>query len=565
MDIEDHIPQEREVPFQETVNDCIMFGDFDGASELLTDTMIEFFAYYRDEPMLYRMLNIANHVVVDNDVENVQFNVRQRRMILSPAIACAIESGHDLAYLMLVERARLVANRTAHTCIPSGWDLTKPKYAMVFELARQCWSNALARCYCASTLPERLFSGTLTFDTLLMHGLVPDQFANALRENKMPNIADIYMKLYTMSGQEQYHAALNRMPRLAGTVRLEDVINAFWQDLQQAANEAEAAAEAFEEALRKYLEEQANMDEEDRDNGKSKPIPATLVENNDGDDEKPKTAQVAMKDACASAGHGSDLRPVAVADIDADSELDAYIAEVIIASRIGNAYRFNPSAVTTVPSVQKVRGVFQPLAHTALMQVDHEEDAFRYGSIFTPQRPSSRDLAMRLQGHTPMLWETSMNPSHDTRSTSDYAIYIDVSGSQYHWLPYCRAIARTLGVFVNPDHVYVFSEEVAKLDLDVPFVMSSGGTDIGDAINHAKTHGIANVILVTDLQCGSRPTFEGIDHVICVLTDRAEAPKDLDATIFREITSATKLDIFPLLISEMSVSNDDVGKGEQHF
>jgi hypothetical protein len=303
----------------------------------------------------------------------------------------------------------------------------------------------------------------------------------------------------------------------------------------------------------------------DDNNGGNQPVPHyELVKTDDGDDDKPENLQEKMEKAKKDCGKGGHMSVVAVTDIDADSEIDAYIAEVIVATGIDNSKRSYWGTGTTVPNVGAIREVFQPLAHSALMQVESEEDAFRYGSPIVPHRPACRDLAMRMQGHSPLVWETQMLPRHDTRNTSEYALYNYVSGSQFSWIPYVRALARQLGVFTHPDHVYVFSDDVADLDVNAPFVKSSGGTEIKSVFDHAKKHGLANIILVTDLQDYTKVgSSEGIDHVICIVTDTDSVP-DVSKTVLSTLSPNTKLDLFPIQLSSLTKRVRD-RSGNVHF
>ena len=577
MELEDHIPQEREVTLHEQVNDMTMFGDLAAASLLLTDTLIDFFDYYRDEPILYRMLNTANHIVVSaRAFAPASFNLRRRCLTLSVDMANALESGHDIACLFLVERSRLIVNRQAHTFLPSGMDLKNHKHKLVFDLARACWSNALARCYCASTLPERIYAQRMDFKSMLMHGLAPDQFVSVLHQCDMRSVGAAYMALYQMAGQEQYHAALNRMAICIGTRDFAFVLDRFWQDMEKIANENNDQQKqqseddgGVEDDSKGDADDEEEEDSKDNGNGdeSKQAAPFEIVVNEDGEDDKPEQAQLQMQEAKES-NHRSrnGLHVVTVPDIDADSELDSYIAEVIQVTQLSQSRgMFSSAAELSVPSAQKAREIFQPLQHSVLMQLDNEEDAHRYGSIYVPHRPSSRDLAMRMQGHTPLLWETQMVPRHDARVTTDYAIYADVSVSQFHWLPYIRSVIRSLGAFVNQEHCYVFSTSVAPLDINAPFVNSSYGTEINSVVEHAQANKLANIIIITDLDDSilCRNT-DGIDHIIVIVTDHTEAP-EIKHTVFKNMSATTKLDMFPIHISQLSKGDDDILDKHPHL
>ena len=579
MELEDHIPQEHEASLAERINDMLMLGDFDAAGLLLTDTLIDFFDFYRSEPILYKMLNIANSVIVVESGSAARFNIQRRTMTLPRKIAALVESGHDLACLLLIERSRLIVNKQAHTFLPQGMNLKVPEHKVAFNLARACWSNAVARCYCASILPERLYGMRNDFMSMLMHGAIPDQFVDILHECKMPNVGCTYMALYQMSGQEQYHAAMNRMPMCSGTISFEFVLNNFWKDLEalanEYANERERASEKASAMVKQMLENGQLSDgdldalEKAAEEAIDEMLSYESVVNDDGSDDSTEQIQGQMEDA-GSGGYArhrfGKMTPRPIPDIDADSELDAYLAEIInmdySLQHRRNFYFDDPRL--QVPNVQSVRSVFQPLQHTVMLHLSDDEDAARYGSMCVPERPSARDLAMHLQGHTPMLWETRASPRQSGANAS-YASYTDVSGSQFQWLPFVRAMARTLGIFVDPDHRYVFSDSIAKYDENAAFVLTTGGTDIEEAVKDAQAKHLPNIILITDMEDSTDPIdTTGIDHIIIVLTDADEAI-DLSETMFSQATATTKFDIYPITLKQLTVHSDDLCSKHPHF
>lgn len=571
MNIEDHIPQDREVSLHEQLNDLILLNDLHEASSLLTDTLVDFFDFYRTEPILYKMLNIANSVIVSSSVHAAAFNVRCRTMTLPTNITSLIESGHDLACLLLIERSRLIVNKQAHTMLPEHMDLSRPEHKVVFCLARACWSSAVARCYCASTLPERLYGMRNDFMSMLMHGAVPDQFVDVLHECNMPNVGRVYMALYQMAGQEQYHAAMDRMPMCSGTITFQYVLQSFWKDFEGIANEYSKARENAQRDAEEAIKNQAQANnsedsvEQSLQDMVDDMLSYELVVNTDGSDDNTEHIQQQM----LSTGTGynrsfGELMPRPIVDIDADSDLDAYLAEVINCTGINTRNRYFMDTHIPIPDVQSVRNAFQPLQHTIMLQLSSDEDAFRYGSMFVPERPSSRDLSMHLQGHTPMLWETHITPPQTT-STATYACYTDVSGSQDQWLPFVRALSRTLSIFVDPDNRYVFSDKVAAYDEKAAFVLTTGGTNISRAIRDARKRNLKNIILVTDMEDSREPVdTSGIEHIIIVLTDQSE-PIDLKDTMFSEAIGITKFDVYPIMLDQLTIKDEDYKKGHAHF
>lgn len=568
MNIEDHIPQQdRDVPLQEQINDLLALGDLQGVGTLLTDTLIDFFDFYRSEPILYKMLNIANSILVSTSAGATTFNVRRRTMTVPMETASLIESGHDLACLLLIERSRLIVNKQAHTMLPEHLDMKKPEHKLVFDLARACWSSAIARCYCASILPEHLYGKRNDFMSMLMHGAVPDQFVDVLHECNMSNVGRVYMALYQMAGQEQYHAAMNRMPMCSGTITFQYVLESFWKDFEEITNEYnnehERARNEAKENIKKLVAS-GELSEQGIEDALEDMLKEMLsyetVINDDGSDDNTENIQKQMKAATKGHGWHSDrLIPKPIVDIDADSDLDAYLAEIINILGSGQRSRsffFDDSRIPT-PNVQSVRNVFQPLQHTVMLHLNDDEDAIRYGSMSVPERPSSRDLAMHLQGHTPMLWETRVAPQQ-TGATAAYACYTDVSGSQFQWLPFVRALSRTLGLFVDPDNRYVFSDAVADYDEKAAFVLTTGGTNISEAIADAQKKHLRNIILITDMEDSSDPVdTTGIDHIIIVLTDASDT-LDLSKTMFSEAADMTKFDIYPITLDQLTIRADAI-------
>lgn len=527
MDIDDHIPQDKEPEFSDTLHELIEAEDYDAASELLSQTMLDFFYDYVNEPEIFGLLKQANHIKVSaREGTTVWFDTKHRCMYIPHRVAHRIENAHDIACLMLVERARLIVNRTAHMYLPTGMDLTQHSHKAIFEMAIGCWSIALARCYCASILPERLYAPHSDMWHNLMHGLDPDGLITMIR-GKFPNIAKIYSALYKQGGQEQYHFMLNRVaPEAIDTLSFYTVLPYFWEDLKKSAPSNEQIEEMME---------------------------AILVKNpSDGEDEKPIEAQKAMKSANDESSYAD---AVPTADIDIEDPLDEYLADYVRMSFNANSLMDIAHGLTKrVPDLSKLRASFSGMNHTVMLEAQNNEDQSCYGSITPPEHVSMHDLAHYAQGYPPPLWETRMSPAESQKADVRYDIYFDISGSMTEWFPIVRSMITQLGVYVNPDHIYGFSTVVEKIDMSGSFLMTTGGTRIGCAIQHMRARHGTHAIVITDLEDFSTFSTEGIEHLIIVGTDTTWTTEtfDVSKTVFGGADVNTKIDFLGLKIKELT-------------
>lgn len=528
MNIEDHIPQgeDEHSVFVNSLHEAIEAEDLDTASSLLTANMLDFFADYKEDPILFGLLKLANHVRVEpREGNNVYFDTRRRCMHLPHRVAHHIDSMHDLACLLLIERARMIVNRSAHAYIPQGMDLTQVSHRSIFDIALQCWSIALSRCYCASTLPEKIYAPYSDIFHNLMHGLDVDGVSAALVAIGK-NISSIYRDLYNMGGQEQYHFMLNRVASSnTSTLAFSQVLPAFWEDLKR-----------FSPS-----------------NSELQQILDALFVQNQGDDEDDKVSHnvQAMRSCDKTARSAS---PVPVVDLDVETDLDSYIANFMRYSYAPDRRSFFGhdalhGSQVSVAAVSKIRSVFDNMSHSVMLEAERNEEEAYYGSPVVPQRPTTHDLCQYMQGYLPQMWET---PMHSSEAVADilYNIYMDISGSMFSWFPVVRAVISNLGCYTTPDRVFGFSTVVMPIDLHSSFLMTTGGTDIDKAILHAKENKASHVIIITDLDdTDNVQDTEGIEHLIIIATDSRHT--SVESSVFKKHSQSTKVDF-------ISVKLDDV-------
>lgn len=547
MDIEDHLPQEpEEITFEARVREAIEFGDMEQAGYILTQEMQSFFTDYAGIESLFGLLRIANHVNVMNvEGNNCIFDVRKKLVCIPYTVALQITSMHDVACLLLVERNRLIVGRSVHTYIPQGMDLSQISHKSIYDLALSCWSIALSRCFCASILPERLYAPYPDMFHNLMHGLVPDQLAKAI-EKDYPNIAEAYLNLYNMGGQEQYHSNLNRVASGAtGTLPFISVLESFWEDLRKEAPTNEQIEQIMDSLLARN--------------------------ENDGEEERPVKNQQAQEQAEKDAngkkgkfggygyGRGGSLEAVPTVDLDLESDLDQHLSQFMRVSVQGSSGYYDRfhGLSSQSPTTARIRAGFEGLQHTVMLESNSNEDDGVFGQIMPPDHPTTRDLSMYMQGYMPMLWETKMSSASPARADIRYDAYFDISGSMYRWFPVVRALLRNLGVYIRPKQVYGFSTTVTDIDMDASFLLTAGGTLIKSAIDHAKSRGVKHVLLITDLGCGTMCDTEGIEHIIIVATDCNKNTK-IEDTVFAQHHAMTKIDLYPVQYSDLVRSVPDM-------
>lgn len=533
MNIEDHLPpEEKEPEFHEILHNLIEQGDYPQASALLSTTLLDFFYDFVNEPVLFGLLNLANHIeVLSTEDETVLFNTQRKCMYIPHRVAHTIHSPQDLAFLLLVERARLIVNRTAHTYLPTDMDLQQASHRSIFEMALSCWSIALSRCYCASILPERLYAPYTDMWHSLMHGLIPEQTTKFLAIAKFPNISEIYNKMYMQEGQEQYHFMLNRLaPNSSGTLAFSTVLPFFWEDLKNSA----PTDEQIEEMMK-----------------------VVLVINNDGEDDKPKEAQIAIQSSSSNSGS---VYAVPTNNLAIENELDDYLSKFVSCSISDTLSRyFDHTSQRFSPDVGKIRAGFSGMGHTVMLEAQSDEDQHRYGSIMPPEHISTQDLSAYMQGYPPMLWETKLTPTQRQQTDTRYDIYFDVSGSMTQWLPVVRAMIAQLGPYVNPEHIYGFSTVVEPIDMSGSFILTNGGTYIGCAIEHMRKRNGTRAILITDMQDSIQISTENVEHLIIVGTDYVKTEAfDITKTVFRNASASTKIDYIGLYFRDLITAKYDI-------
>lgn len=523
MDIFDHIPQEPEADtFDIQVREAIEFGELDLAGTILTREMQEFMSDYVDDETIFGLVKIANHVVVmPTEGVNCIFDVRRRRLCIPYTVALHITSMHDIACLLLVERNRLIVGRSVHVYAPPDLDLTQVSHKAIYDLALSCWSIALSRCFCGSILPERLYAPYQDMFSNLMHGLMPDQFA-AVISDKFPNVSSVYLQLYNMGGQEQYHSNLNRVASgNTSTLPFIYILEAFWQDFKKNA----PSNEDLEKIMKALI----------------------AINEGDGEEERASKNQSEQREAQKGCGPDGGMQAKPTVDIDVETDLDQHLSQFMRVAIRGNGGRYDMfnGMSSLCPSVDKIRAGFDALQHTVTLESNTNEDDGMFGSIFPPDHPTSRDLSVYMQGYAPMLWETRMSPPSSDKADIRYDAYFDISGSMDRWFPVVRALLRNLGVYIRPDQVFGFSTEVAEIDMGASYLLTTGGTDIKCAIEHAQERGVKHVLLITDLEDYHEINTEGIEHILIVATD-VRADIDVSKTVFRRHDKNTKIDIYPV-------------------
>lgn len=537
MDISDHIPQGPEaVGFDELVRDAIEFGDMETAGGILTREFQTFMSDYVDDETIFGLVKIANHVVVMNtEGLNCIFDVRRKRLCLPYTVAMRITSMHDLACLLLVERNRLIVGRSVHVYAPPDLDLTQVSHKAIYDLALSCWAIALSRCFCGSILPERLYAPFQDMFSNLMHGLMPDQFSEAIVD-KFPNVAKVYLQLYNMGGQEQYHSNLNRVASgNTSTLPFVYVLEAFWEDFKKNA--------PTNEDIEKIIKALLAMNE------------------GDGEEERPANNQSSQRAAQKkSRSDGGGLEATPTVDIDVETDLDQHLSQFmrVAIHGIGGRYDMFHGMSSLSPSVDKIRAGFDSLQHTVTLESNSNEDDGMFGSIFPPDHPTTRDLSMYMQGYTPMLWETRMSSASSEQADIRYDAYFDISGSMDRWFPVVRALLRNLGVYIRPNQVFGFSTQVAEIDMGASYLLTTGGTDISCAIKHARSRGVKHVLLITDLEDYREINTEGIEHLLIVATDCA-SDIEVSKTLFRNHDKNTKVDIYPVNFEELVTQSPAMG------
>jgi hypothetical protein len=516
MDMEDHIPQEPQEPtFAETLHALIEDMQIDEASSFVTNELIRFFSYYADDPLLFGLLRIANSVrITESEGIAVNFNTRKKQMVIPHRVAHQCNDILDVVCLLLIERARLVVNKDAHLNMPDGFDPRRDHFE--FVLSREVWSSAIARCYVSSILPERIFAPIQDLHHQMMHGLDPRSTMKLLQIANMPATAEVFIRLYNQTGQEMFHANLNRMSSCDDQVTQTDVLVALLADKRNQPN-----------------------DNDDGNGGDEKTKEFQLVVNPTSDTD----AQDNMEEM-TTAAHNTELHRIPVASFDLDDDLDQYLNMHMHAQSITSA----------------LHGKLQDIARHALIGT-HSDDGCVFGSMEVPDRPTYSDLMAHMQGYTPSVWETQLPQK---QSDPLFAVYYDVSYSMFQWYNFTRAVVQAIGRNVDPEHVYGFSNVVVPLDVESCYIETTYGTDISAVIAHASENKISNVILITDLDVPTTPQLEttGIANIIVVCTN---PQKTLNNSCFRVAVETQQSNFHYVAVSFDEVAKSTTVKGATTF
>lgn len=115
-----------------------------------------------------------------------------------------------------------------------------------------------------------------------------------------------------------------------------------------------------------------------------------------------------------------------------------------------------------------------------------------------PNAADRRAAVLWSSGFQPLLY---WRPARSKSGRSGRArVYLDVSGSMAAYVPFLYGALVALGRHVERD-VFLFSTLVSPVSLQELHqgrVVTTGGTDVGCVIEHALTHRVRKVLLVTD-------------------------------------------------------------------
>lgn len=510
MNIEDHIPQSNEPTFAETLHALVEENQIDAASDMVTAALVEFFVDYADDPLLFGLLRLANKVRVTSDeTTTVVFNTRRKQMRVPHRVAHACHDILDFVCLLLIERARLVVNKTAHTKLPSNFDPSRDRFE--FELAREVWSIATARKFVSSILPERIYAPMQDLYMQMLHGLDPRFTSKLLQSASMHSTAEVFMRLYNQYGQEMFHANNNRMAACDDNVEFGEVLEALLIDKKNNSGNGKGDGD------------------NDASAGKFK-----LIHDESSDDDAYDVIVLVYREK----EENPQLHTIPVTSYDLDDDVDLYMNQFMHA--------------TNFTSV--LFGKLQDIARHALIG-QHADDGQVYGSMDIPDRPSYQDLMSHMQGYTPSVWTHQM-PAAESEPT--FAVYMDVSGSMFSWYNFVRALIVALGRNLDPEHIYGFSDVVVPLDINCGYLKTTHGTSIKAVVEHALENGITNVIMITDLDVAVDPQLEttGIKNIAIVCTD---PDKPLRKSCFRLANELNQSNFHYVPVSLEEIQKRDVG------
>lgn len=555
MNIEDHIPQEQELSFGDILRPLIEDNQYWHASQTATDAFLNFMSTYANDPMIYGLLNFASVIeITDSESMATVFDSRARCMRIPHRVAHCFDSVQDIACLLLTERARVGAGRFFHTyALNHGYDPKNRMHARIMQVGMNAWSIATARCYVGSILPEKLFAAINTPWASMLHGLDPKETSDQLKAIGFKHTAEYFPSLYQCPGQEMYHAMLNRVsPSHGVTPGFESLFEAMMRDVKAnppKKNDDDSGSDYEEIGI-----VPSEAEGEDQALFVLDPYEDTRTQGN----------LEATSNARWGASKFGRMRAVPIVDLEADSSIDKYLADWFqlntsgfqnIAHQIGGS--FNKKPVTEL--------AFN-INRDALLEIADDPDMPPIGELTPPEHPTARDLAALFQGYPPTLWESHASPRSEQQSSA-YAFYFDVSGSMERWLPLVRSIKSGLGVFLDSNHQYGFSTQVAELP-EASVIITDGGTRIKACTQHARTYRARHLVIITDLIDFEDVDMEGIEHIIIIVatTEHGDAPKYIDpeTTVFRNgAKTNTKVDIYPVSYRDI-VRPTQVG-GRSHF
>lgn len=115
-----------------------------------------------------------------------------------------------------------------------------------------------------------------------------------------------------------------------------------------------------------------------------------------------------------------------------------------------------------------------------------------------PQQLDRRAVAWLAAGHLPVIQRTMRREA--IRSPFRLNVYVDVSGSTRLELPRVFGLVRAIEDLVG-DSLWQFSTRVMPLSLDelkAGRFRTTGGTDFGAVLTHAREHGLWRILVISD-------------------------------------------------------------------
>jgi hypothetical protein len=176
-----------------------------------------------------------------------------------------------------------------------------------------------------------------------------------------------------------------------------------------------------------------------------------------------------VKEACQSAGYSNVMGDFVVERMNSNKSLKTILVEDFVLDTIK----------------KKIRKTFEP---------DEPEQSM------LPLKLTKRDAFKLAMGWTPIFFEQETEKEVED-GDGGLAIYMDVSGSFYSFIPYTLGVIQCVEDMV--EKIYQFSNMVAE----IPFndikgnkvrINSTGGTDFDCVLAHAIEHNYDKVLIITD-------------------------------------------------------------------